>query len=162
MRTKLVSVVVGSMLAFSAHAATWNVIKTIGGERSVFFFDADSLVKRSNGVTIWIKSVQADDAPDKDGSYATAMKYNIDCNKRTLQALTMVTYDKTQAPIHTIRKALDPAEAVPGSIGESLVQMTCAKIFPNKQAVDYTAVPGNDIFTFTKAFFDIKNDPAPK
>lgn len=162
MRTKLAFLILGAMLVCNAHAANWYAFTSVGNDNAVYFFDWDTAVKQPAAITIWIKYINSENAPEKDGSFATATKYNVDCKRKTMQAMIQVTYDKNQIPMETLNTPGRPFESAPGSIGEALVHNVCATDFLNKKSDKHLPVPNNDIYGFAKTFFTLRNDPAPK
>lgn len=143
------------------NAATWGLLKAYSNQ-SINFYDADSLVKNKDTVTLWTKNVTEENTPDTDGIYATASRSVYSCKKRTYQLLTMSVYDKKGNFIRSYSKQSDSFAIVPDTVGESILKEVCASDFPFKSNI----ILNNDIYTFTKTYFDYlkaaKEDPAPK
>lgn len=162
MRRKLTALFLASTSAFNAHAATWYVFKELVRPDTIYFFDWDTVVKEKNTISVWIKYVNSDRKPEKDGSFSTSAKWKFDCKKRTMQGFTIVTYDKDHALINTNSTASQPFEVVPGSVGESALEVICAPDFFNKNSTRHFPVPSNDVYSFSKTYFSIPDDALPK
>lgn len=167
MRSKITTLIFGSILACNAQAATWYGFAGAGTDKAAYFFDKDTVVKESGSVTIWIKYVKEENSPDKDGSYATSLKFRYDCKRRTSQALIAVTYDKDHNHLKTFSSNPPPSpdEIIPGSVGESMWKIVCDPAFPNQKDGAYAKVGDNDVFAAAKRLFILysdANDPAPK
>lgn len=161
------SIILVLLFATEASAATWYTFAKDYSDTALYFFDQETVIRQSDTITIWIKYVNDQTAPDTDGSFATARKSTYNCTKRTIQALTTVTYDKAGKFIRTFPDAGRVADAIPGSVGEGLLKTVCAPDFPKNKSGDlYFPVDGNDIFKHTSNYFEyqrLKNtDPAPK
>lgn len=149
------------LYSVTASAATWMTLDVFTAT-AIYFFDADTVIKKDGTVTIWEKMVQEENSPDTDGSYSTAVKMVYFCKKRTSQGFAMTTYDKSQNFIKTYSIPAKESDIVPGSVGEDILKFVCANDFPKNA----TTVAKNDIYAATKRYFDYlkaaKNDPAPK
>ena len=148
-----------------AAASTWNIV--IGGwtEHQVFFFDADSVVKQGEFVTVWLKYVKTGE-PDKDGSWSSALRTKYDCSKLTMQTLSVSAYDKTGKFVEQYPDADKVREIVPDSLGAKLLVVVCAKDFPNDVSGNiYSEIRNNDVYAYTKGLLEYlasKRDLAPK
>jgi hypothetical protein len=155
-----------SLLICPAVASTWNTFaKAFNTETALFFFDADTVQKQTDNVTIWIKYVNTV-KPDLDGSWATAARYTLTCSKRKSQILTSSIYDKDGKFIRSYPNPGKPIDIAPDSILEEILTATCQPDFPrNKSREFYFAVKDNDIFAHTKRFMEYiesQKDAAPK
>lgn len=159
MIARTVALTLGLTFGAAAHAATWYAFSTISSNDTTYFFDLDTMTKKAGAVTIWVKYINADNAPDPDGSYATALKTVYVCPSRTAQVTTSVTYDKKQNMIRTNDTPSKASEVVPGSVGESIFKTVCAPDFPNAKTASYTRIPDNDIYAAARRM--VAPDPAP-
>ncbi len=128
----------------------------------VSYFDADTIVKKGETVTIWLKFVNNESTPNADGSYSTAQKVVYFCKKRTSQALTSSTYSKSHEFLRTYSNPSKVEnDIIPDSIGEAILKEVCKVDFPKGA----TPVINNDIYTAATNYFDyvkvIKNNPTP-
>lgn len=162
MSLKTVGLILGLLFTGTGHAATWYGFSTVATNNAVIFFDADSVVKKNGTVAIWIKYVNEEQSPAQDGSYASAYRTNYSCTNRTTQSTTAVLYDKNQNVIRTWSGTPTPDAVVPGSVGESILQLVCSPSFPNPKSNDYALVGDNDIYAAAKRLFSLRYDPAPK
>ncbi|NTV69880.1 MAG: hypothetical protein HGA71_07015 [Azonexaceae bacterium] len=155
-------------MAGASQAATWNVFQRAWNSSSVYFFDADTVQKQGDTVTIWVKYVRDSSlAPESDGSYATAYRALYNCGKRNSQVLSSSIYDAKGQFIRSFNRASEVEPVVPDTIGEEILKAICVKDFPNsKTDKDYFKVKNNDIFSHASGFFEYyKNqrvDQAPK
>lgn len=162
MLDKLAAFFIGAMLSCTAQAANWYVLKGFGTADEVSFFDRDSAVKQSEGTTLWIMSIKSDRAPERDGSYSTAIKWRADCKKQTMQILAMVSYDKDQALLRHTSTPSSPFVVAPETMGEKAMNTVCAPDFLGKRSKRYFAVPDNDVYAYAKQYFSIAEARARK
>jgi hypothetical protein len=148
-----------------ATASTWNVFAQTFTKNSLFFFDADTVLKEPDTVTIWVKYVNTV-TPDTDGSWATASRFVFKCSKRKSQALTSSTYDKDGKFMHSPPNPSPQRDITPDTIVEGMYTAACQKDFPkNKSEEFYFPVKDNDIYAFTKRYvedIESKKDLAPQ
>jgi len=154
------------LAATSSTAATWNVFHKAYNDELMFFFDADTVVKKGDTVTMWTKSVNNDKHPDEDGSYARAEKSEYSCKKRTRRVLTISTYDKEGKFISSYEPSGKTNDIIPDSLGEDLLKASCTSDFPRSKSKDlYSTVEGNNIFKYASNYYKsqaaIKTDLAP-
>ena len=150
-----------------ARAATWYTFNKNHTDSSLYFFDLDTVVKQGDTTAIWVKVVDDPISPGDGGIFATAIKYNYVCSKRSIQVLTSANYDKTGKFVRSFPDLGKISYAIPGSIGEGMLKTVCASDFPKNKSRDfYFQVEGNDIFKHTANYFEhqraINTDPAPK
>jgi len=96
------------------------------GKNSVFFVDKDSIRGTGNSYVIWTKSDHSKDVSEK--SRETKTQYRIDCYNRTITLLYWIDYDASGSVINSnMIKSYqqETRPAVPGSIGESLLDTVC-------------------------------------
>lgn len=155
MKKKLIALLlVGLGAACNANAATWYAFTENGSDTASYFFDWDTVSKRSGVITLWTKTVHRSSVSRENGIQSFANKRAFDCKKRTVQSLTEVQFDKSGEHIKTVSKPMAAQEAVPGSIGEGLWQVICARDFPNRKSSSYVRVDDNDVFAATERMFD--------
>ena len=152
--------------ASTAYASTWNTfVQAYNEETALFFFDADTVIKQPDSVTLWVKYVHTK-APDSDGSWSTAQRYVIICSKRTAQSQGYSLYDKDGKFIRSSSTLGRVADIVPDSILEGIHKAVCTPDFPkNKSGDHYFPVKDNDIFSYTRRFMEFREsqkDSAPK
>lgn len=155
-----------SLLTSHAIASTWNTFaEAYNVDSALFFFDADTVLKQGDTVTLWVKYVNTKQ-PDSDGSWATASRYVITCSKRTAQVMTTSLYDKDGKFIRSLNNPGQPRDIVPDSILEGVHKAVCTPDFPRNKSGDlYFPVKDNDIFQHTRSFVEYmesKKDQAPK
>lgn len=165
MKTKSVALALGLLSINSAFASSWNYA-SIGNDDAAYYFDAETVQKNPNKtVLVWIKYVQKTKA-DSDGSWSTANRWSLNCNKRTLQSLQASTYDRDGKFIKSYPKPTDESVVVPDSVGEAMLKIACDPTFPNdKSGKAYFKIYDNDPFAFTKLIVEheqSKQDNAPK
>jgi len=148
----------------SANASSWNYIWA-GNEDTVYFFDADSIERGNNTLTLWLKTVQTKKA-ESDGSWSTAMRWKINCTQRTILPLAYSIYDANGKFIRSINKPGEETSVIPDSTGEAVLKVVCEPNFPrDTSGKKYFKIPGNDIFQATRIYSDALNsqiDTAPK
>jgi hypothetical protein len=150
-----------------AMSATWNLVGA--DDTDVAFFDADTVVKTGDTVTLWVKYVKNTNVVVADGVYAAAVKMNLSCTKHTVRLREGATYDRDgkfiEADADSATPVILPVEA--GPIDEIILQAACTADFPKSKSREfYYPVAGNDVFRFTASYFEnMKNsqtDPAPQ
>jgi hypothetical protein len=156
-----------SLAGTSAFASSWNSILLINLEDAEYYFDAESVLKTKDGVTLWVKNVRKN-SPEEDGVWSTALNWRINCQKRTVQMLSWSTYDSTGKFIKSNSNGGSEKPVTPDSIGEEIHKVACMADFPKNTPAtknSYLTVPNNDIFAFTKGLVEYKKsqvDKAPK
>ena len=156
-----------SLSGTSAFASSWNNFLAIYSDTAEYYFDAESVNKTKDVVTLWVKTIQKN-SPADDGSWSTALNWRINCQKRTLQTLSWSKYDSTGKFIRS-GSIISPEDSIsPDSIGEETHKAACMTDFPRNTPAtknSYFKIEGNDIFASTKTFVEYaKNrvDNAPK
>jgi hypothetical protein len=165
-QTKSAFAMAALLASASCPASTWNTFtQAYNEETALFFFDADTVLKQGDSVTLWVKYVNTK-APDSDGSWATAQRYTIICSKRTAQVISSSIYDKDGKFIKSFPQTEKAVDIVPDSILEGVHQAACTADFPkNKSGKLYFSVGGNDIFQYTRRYLEYREsqkDQAPK
>lgn len=151
----------------SAFASEWNSFILVNNEDSEYFFDAESVNKTKDTVTLWVKSVQKSKV-DKDGSWSMANNWQINCSKRTLKGLSWSTYDSAGQFIRSNSTGGLETSVVPDSVGEGVLKTACMADFPRNTPgtkTSYFKIEGNDVFASTKQFVEFyksRVDNAPK
>lgn len=158
-------------LAFSglvinpATASTWNVFNHAFNDDTLFYFDADTVQKQSDTVTLWLKYVKLIKA-DSDGSWSTAMKYTLTCSTRKYQVFASSTYDKDGKFMASNSNPGTQKDITPDSLIEEMHKVSCQKDFPkNKSREKYFPVDDNNIFAHSKRYVEYvesKKDAAPQ
>lgn len=153
-----------SLVASNARASTWN-FAWVGNDEVRYFFDADTVEKNKELVTVWIKTVQTA-TPDNDGTWARALRWRMNCSKRTILSLASSTYDKDGKFIRSGTPSGSETPVVPDSTGESMLKIACEANFPrDTSGENYFELNGTDVFQATKNYVDMKKsqvDSAPK
>jgi len=152
---------------FAPHSKNWFAFNKVASDAVAYYFDADSIVRKGDIVTLWVKYVMNPDLPVSNGVYSAALKYNIDCNKKLMQPLTVSTYDKNQKFILSDSNAAANDPPTEGSLADVMLQAVCSPNFPNSGQTDlYFPIPGGDIYARANSYFEYikekKSDPAPK
>jgi hypothetical protein len=148
-------------------SATWNLVAS--NDTELFFFDADTVAKHGDTVTLWLKYVRNVKVPYEDGIYATSQKLDFSCASRTVSKFNISTYDKEgkfirsyAAPENQETQKIDP-----GTVYDLVLKAACSSDFPKSKSRElYFPVEGNDIFRYTADYFKVeeesKIDLAPK
>jgi hypothetical protein len=161
------ALVLAALLASSSGlASTWNTFaEAFNEETALFFFDADTVLKQGDSVTLWVKYVNTK-KPDSDGSWSTAQRTLIVCSKRTQQILSSSIYDKDGNFIRSFSEPGKVRDIAPDSIIEGIHQAACAADFPrNKSKKLYFPVDDNDIYQHTRRYLEYREsqrDKAPQ
>lgn len=167
MKKSILFGVVASFLGASAFASEWNSFTSVNHNDVEYFFDAASVEKSKDVVTVWVKSVRTYTV-DNDGSWATAFRWRMSCQKRTIQTLTWSTYDADGKFIKSNSNVGSENSVIPDSIGEGVLKTACATDFPKNTSAtkdSYFKIESNDIFKATKTFVDFRKsriDNAPQ
>ena len=143
-----------SALNFS-HAATWFNMTPLNDDEMVVFFDLETLSKDKNGAVLWINFTKDALQPRSDGIYSNIIRERIVCERRTIQALSSVNYDKDGNSLGTYSQPGTPQDVIPGSVGETIMRIVCTKDFP-KSTEEYQLVQvlHNDTKNFAKNYFN--------
>jgi len=165
MRKIMLMLVTSSLaLANSAAAATWNYISA-GNDRTLYFFDADTVERSPGNVTLWVKTVQTRQ-PDTDGSWASALRWKLNCSARTIQTLAWSTYNNSGEFISSNNNPSKPQPVIPDSIGEAVLKIACEADFPrNTSGKNYFKLDNNDVFKARDNWVNYQNshtDLAPE
>ena len=162
-KASLLAVALG-LITPPAYSASWYFMWA-GNSDTKYFFDQDTVEKSQGIVTLWLKMVQARKA-DTDGSWATAVRWRINCPKRTIQNLAMSTYDANGKFIRSYNNAGTENSIIPDSTGEAVHRIACQSDFPrSKTEKDYLKVNDNDIYAATRRLVEweeSQKDSAPQ
>ncbi len=149
-----------------ASAATW-YLSAAGNGKTLFFFDADTIERSPESVTLWIKTVETT-KPAADGSWSTALLWKFNCSARTVQSLSLSTYNNSGEFIESYNKPAPPMPVVPDSTGEAMLKISCQPNFPRDTSGNYYfKIDGNDLFKVRDRWVEWVNynrqiDLAPK
>ena len=151
------------LTSFSALAATWTVFTTARSvnDTIIFLFDADTVEKSRNSVTLWIWHYHTK-LPSQDGSWSVKAREHMNCSKRTTQTLAIASYDKDENIIKSYSNYVGSIDLIfPGSIEEEILKVACEVNFPHDTSdTKYFKIVNNDIFQFMKNISSIQV-PAP-
>lgn len=153
-----------AVMANPVLASSWNYASA-GNDSMKFYFDADSIEKAKGVVTVWIKIVYTGELTE-EGVRARAMRWRINCTKKTIQRLTASTYDDNGKFISSTTSAGTEDAVIPDSTGEAMQKIACEPTFPNdKSNPNYFKLESNDVYQATKNLVDYeksKKDTAPQ
>lgn len=153
----LVIVVILLLEVSTAAAASWNVFNHAFNDKSIYFFDADTVIKKGSTVTIWTKYVKNDKYPDDDGSFSTAQRFEISCNKRKYQTLISSIYDKDRKFIKSYTTPTKILDIAPETIAEAVYKAACTPDFPNNKSKEqYFPVIDNDIYKHASDYYKLQ------
>ncbi len=143
------------VLGGSAGAASWNAFNlALNEDFALYFFDADTVVKQGNDVTLWVKLVRTKSA-SSDGSWQFAIKYVINCPARTYQSLTISAYARNGNFIRSRSAPPVVMNITPDSIMEAMHEAICTPDFPRNTSHDfYFPIPDNDPVAHTRKFIE--------
>lgn len=140
--------------ASSATAATWYGFNKAYNDQSLYYFDADTVIKKGDTITFWTKYVTNGKQPESDGSYSTAQKVEYSCKKRVSRTLSSSIYDVNRQFIRSYGASNKINEIAPDTIGEAILTAVCTADFPkNKKSELYYPVNENDIYKHTANFY---------
>lgn len=155
-----------SLFGASASASEWNNFVT-GTDEGEYFFDASTVVKTKDVVTLWVKVVQKNKA-DSWGSWASANNWRMNCSKRTIQTLGWSAYEADGKFLKSNSISTSEDSIIPDSIGEGIMKVVCTTDFPKNSPATknlYFKIDDNDVFAATKRFIEAKKsriDNAPQ
>jgi hypothetical protein len=163
---RVVFLIATTALGATATASTWNSFRrAYNSDIALYFFDADTVVKQGETVTLWIKHVRTKTS-DADGSWQSSMREIVNCPKRTAQILSYSIYNKDGSFIRSVNLAGAASDIAPDSILEQIHKAVCSADFPRSQSRDlYFPVENNDPATYTRIFVEYlegQKDLAPK
>lgn len=154
----------GLFVGSGAIASTWNWV-AVGNDEVRFFFDADTIEKTREATTVWVKLVRISQ-PDSDASWATALRWRLNCTRRTIQTLAWSSYDRDGKFIKSNSTPSVESAAVPDSTGEALLKIACEASFPrDTSSTKYFKLEDNDVYAATKRYVEYQKsqvDLAPK
>jgi hypothetical protein len=134
-------------------------------EKNVYFFDADTVEKSKDTVTLWIKTVLTNKTNPED-PWAAASRWKINCSKKMLQSLTTSYYDGNGRFIKSDPHPNEPALIVPDSIGDGIQKIACESKFPyDKSETKYFKLKNSDVYGFVNNYIEYQKtqiDLAPK
>jgi hypothetical protein len=139
-------------------ASTWKLMDA-RGDGQLNFYDADTVEKRGDTVTVWRKMVFDDDKGLPGGVYARAEHMVFDCAKKTFQVVEMSNYDKNHKFMNGSRIPSQPTAPRVGSVADYLQQEVCNAGFPG----DKPPIKDNDVYAYAKYLFEgFRKDSAPQ
>lgn len=148
----------------SAYASSWHLILSSNDE-TVRFFDAESVEKTREGVTVWLKIVRLNGA-DAQGAWSNAIRWRVDCAKKTIQTLALSDYDEKGNFIKSYEGRSNAKPIVPDSVGDTISKIACKSDFPkNTSETDYIKVENNDVHRAARVWAEALKglqDKAPK
>lgn len=163
MNKKIFTLAFCAFFGSSVFASTWNFMTS--STESVYYFDADTVLKDHEITTLWVKTVQME-KPDDAGNWAIASRWKINCSKQTIQTLAWTTYDKNGKYIRSDTRVGSQDVVVPDSMGESVLKVACEKNFPrDTSGAKYFKIKNNDVFQGTKDYVEYlkaHQDTAPQ
>lgn len=168
MKTGIIFVALISLFGSSAFASEWNYFLTVSREDKEYFFDAESVEKTKDTVTLWVKIIQKYKPDADDGSWSTAVQWRMNCQKRTIQFLTFSTYNSDGKFIKSNSTIGQEKSWIPDSIGDWIAKTACMADFPKNTPAtknSYVKIDDNDIFRATKSLVEAersRTDNAPK
>lgn len=162
--TNIFGATLAAMISTAANASSWH-FAWVGNEEVRYFFDAESIERSKDTVTVWVKTVQTRKM-DNDGSWASALRWRFNCTKRTIQSLAASYYDQDGKFIRSSNNTSMENAVIPDSTGEGMLKIACKPTFPNdKSGNEYFKLEGNDVFQATRNYvkmMDSKKDVAPQ
>jgi len=158
------SLVVGCLLAAasaSVFASSWHLIFSSDTDIAQFF-DAESVEKSPDGVSVWLKLVRLN-AADAQGVWSSAIKWRIHCTKKTIQWLARSEYDQNNKFIRSYEGSPKLKAIVPDSKGDEIARIVCQPDFPrNTSEKDYIKVENNDVFIAARVWAETLRDMLDK
>ncbi len=146
------------LCAAPAQASTWKLMEA-RGDGQFNFYDADTVQKSGNTVTIWRKVVFDDTKTLPGGVYARAERMVFDCSKKTFQVVEMSNYDKSRKFMTGSRIPSDAVSPRVGSVADYLLQEVCGAGFPTAKP----PVANNDVYAYARYLFEgFQKDSAPQ
>ena len=143
--------VFASCFASTAAAATWYGIDVISDE-NMYFFDADTVERRSGTVDVWVKTVRISSA-DESGAWSTAFRWRFNCSAKTMQGLAWSDYDNSGKFIRSHNNPGSPSPVFPDSTGEGMLKIICEPSFPKDVSEEkYWKLAANDVFEARDAY----------
>ena len=148
-------------------ASTWNYFLAAGNNSSRWYFDADTVSRVGDLVTVWVKYVNEPAMPDADGSYSTASRTVYDCSNKSSQILATVVYDREGKFMKTFPHPGEVRAIGAGSVAEAIHRIACAPNFPRASGgAGYQPVQNNDIYRHAADYWErqklVNVDIAPK
>ncbi len=129
-----------------AGAATWNVFAddSDGQQSQLTFFDADSVVRKGDTVTMLFEQLRDAEASPSDPMYRTDMRMSFHCGAGTVEAGDRDIVDLDGDAMHRARSA-HAMKPDPVSDEGHWLKAACSPGFPTPQARgDFSRVPRND------------------
>jgi hypothetical protein len=125
-KTSAVAALLVSLLTAPANAAT-RIYVAKSNNGAVHYYDAESLRRSGNQVTVWTKTDYSQDRTTEWREDKTRVKY--DCAERSYANLDMVVYHPSgKVEIVNAPKPERPLQSiVPDSVSESKMEAVCAR-----------------------------------
>jgi hypothetical protein len=121
----MIKIILVFLLLSSSIVSAANWIITGATDDSYFYYDADTMVKNSDIVTVWKKM----NTVEKNGkSYSWLYREELDCKKKMKRTIAGIKYSKPdgKGDIVPSEKPNDSWKSIPpGSVGESAQQDIC-------------------------------------
>lgn len=153
---KLLFAAVLAALCAHAGAATWNVFAddSDGMADQVVFFDADSVVRRGDAVTVLFETLRDAETDMGATRYKSLTRLTFDCDARTVQAGDEDESDLDGHTFHRSRTGIPAMRADPDSYEGHWLRAACSATFPKPQPKDeFSRVPDNDPAAVAQAYF---------
>lgn len=118
--------------AVAQSTSQWFHFTRTGSSVARWYFEARTITRNADGVTIWLRYVKEPNSPDSDGSFSTAQQTDIKCAAGAVQVLTYVLYDKDGRFMRTLPQPSPPFTPNPGTVMDSVRRIVCAPGFPGE------------------------------
>lgn len=133
--------------AIPSQAAEWYYLNTSGREAS-HYLDASSVVRTSDSVDAWIKSVQLFRPSSSTHAWSMTVRWRINCVNRTSQTMEAVWHDERGRVLHMTDAAGVASSLLPDSAADVWRTILCDRRFPMQATDLYLKVPGNNLEAF--------------
>jgi len=148
------------------HAAPWHLFK-LNGPAGLFFFDAHSVVRKGDTVTIWIRQAMDTARPDAGRTAVIAAHDVFDCKARSIRTLRADMYARDGTLLDSDRRDKPDFFPEADTPGAHFVDIACLPDFPALTHPDlYSAVPAGDLNAYAAQYFadhpKVQAEPASK
>lgn len=138
-----------------AVSATWVLIGWPNNLQHIEFYDADSVQRHKQSVTIWTRTTWREGAKSKSKIQTTVVRTRYNCGKHTKELLNMTGYDSEGNVLNSDSTEYAPDDVIPGSFGEGTYNLVCAPGFPGPTPQKIAADPDS----IAKKFFELMPEP---
>ena len=148
-KTSFLLVIVSAIILFPVKVLATQWVRVISTDEFVLHIDVDSIKTEGSQRQFWLRNIYFN--PHKVGDeYLNASKglSSADCSSKTLKTIRAIWYSATGSVVYDVDSrsppfaSFDSYEIVPGTLGDSIVELVCNRKTDSSYSDDVSSVSG--------------------